>query len=132
MAEPGDVLMPNSLPPELNNLIVVIFVCLFVLWTFRLCRNGLHLQDLRAGTSQNLVRVHASPRSSPLPPRAALFGAVVVACGRVDHARANAALCSFDGLCLVTAASHRWHRAVHAHDPVADARPLAPVPSHAT
>ena len=57
--------MPNSLPPELNNLIVVIFVCLFVLWTFRLCRNGLHLQDLRAGTSQNLVSVHASLSAAP-------------------------------------------------------------------
>ena len=56
MGEVGENLAPNLVAAELHNLVVVLFVCLFVLWTFRLCRNGLHLQDLRAGSAQNLVR----------------------------------------------------------------------------
>lgn len=51
-----DVLPGNALPWEVSNLIVIVFIILLVLWAVRLCRVGLHLQDLRAGVNSDQVR----------------------------------------------------------------------------
>lgn len=67
-----DVLAGNALPWEVSNLIVIVFIILLVLWAVRLCRVGLHLQDLRAGVNSDQVRqeshTHKLDAQTPSPP----------------------------------------------------------------